>query len=187
MEHNWLPVINSLTTLHNALQAEKSLNARALRTPCRIRLKGPHRKWRGARAVVARGRVRRGHQLAAASRTRRGRLAEGEGPSGVSESASRAPTRPSEWARRARSRPRESPPPPPVWVRVAPVSGRVAFWKTMSRANKVRTRSRKVYLARRHRGQRCAAPDEITCELVPFQAAHKLCLAGPDELCLLPS
>jgi len=186
MEHNWLPVINSLTTLHNALQAEKSLNARALRTPCRIRLKGPHRKWRGARAVVARGRVRRGHQLAAASRTRRGRLAEGEGPSGVSESASVLPLGRASGPG-VRGVGPASRPPPPVWVRVAPVSGRVAFWKTMSRANKVRTRSRKVSLARRHRGQRCAAPDEITCELVPFQAAHKLCLAGPDELCLLPS
>ena len=36
---------------------------------------------------------------------------------------------------------------------------------------------------RAHIGPRCAAPGELTCELVRFQAANKLCLAGRDELC----
>ena len=39
--------------------------------------------------------------------------------------------------------------------------------------------------SRDHFGPRCAAPDELICELVPLQAAHELCcLAGPHELCL---
>jgi len=76
--------------------------------------KGPRRKWRRA----------------AASRTRRGRLAKGEGPSGVSESASLATTRPSEWARHAPNA--IGPASRPRWVRVVPVSARVAFWKPPS-------------------------------------------------------
>ena len=87
-----------------------------------------------ARTVVARGRVGcgppsgarvHGASGSAASRTRRGRLATGEGP-----------TRPSEWARRVR---RVGPSSRPRWVRVAPVSARVAFRRPPSRPNKVPT------------------------------------------------
>jgi hypothetical protein len=65
--------------------------------------KGPHRKWRRALGAHGSGAGPSGPpsgRVAAASRTRRGRLATGEGP-----------IRPSEWARRAPSRPLESRPP----------------------------------------------------------------------------